>query len=980
MVFNHRPIRQRGPGSHHGAAGSALLIAGGVLGLVLILALQWFGMTRPDNHEIAAPEGAVAWSAAYPAPGPAHPAHTGDCATCHHGSSYRESDGPGHHASGDRECLRATPHEVGSAVRAPNPWFFAERAYPSGRIPPRALVRARAQAEALAEHRFMTRGPSAKPSQTGSGASTGASSAPAWIPRGPTNIGGRITDLAVHPQNGDIVYAGAAEGGVFRTGDGGATWTPLFDDQPAIAIGALAIDPSDPDTIYAGTGEVNPGGGSVAYGGTGIYRSTDQGQTWTGLGLEQTGAIGRICVDPKDPDRIFVAAMGQLFEDNPERGVYRTTDGGLTWQRVLHVNDTTGCVDLIQRPDQPDVLLAAMWQRVRRAEYYDYGGPACAVYRTTDGGDTWSLVGGGLPAPNGNDGRIGLSLCASQPDVMHAIYADRTGYFDGLYKSVNGGTTWTRTQDSGLSGVFSSYGWWFGNVRTHPIDPNTIFVLGLDFYRSTNGGSSYSNASGSMHVDHHGLAFGPGVNPVIYNGNDGGVYRSVNGGTSWTKRNGLPITQIYRVALDAGNPNALYLGAQDNGTNRTLTGQLGDWSSIYGGDGFQPLVHPLSSNRIWAQYQYGALVYSSNGGYSFSSAQSGISGSDRKGWNCPLVQDPVNPDRRYFGTNRLYRSVSSTSWTAVSPDLTGGPHQGKSGQVNGTITTISVSLLDNGVLWTGSDDGEIHVSTNDGGSWTDVSAQLPDRWVTSVRADPFLREGAYATFSGYRWAEPLPRVFHTEDLGVTWTAIHGDLPDAPVNEILPDPLIPGRAFAATDVGVFETFDRGVTWRPAGMGLPNVVVTCLALREDTRELLAGTYGRSFFGLAVDEGLGAIVPYGAGLAGTGGHIPVLSGQGAPAYGGTFSLDLSGGLGGTTGFLYAGLTPSNLPLLGGNLLVFPLQVAVPVVLDGAAGAPGQGGFSLPATTYVEGVSLYLQVLLLDGGAVKGVSMSNGLELIFP
>lgn len=734
----------------------------------------------------------------------------------------------------------------GLPPRTPNPWFFTERAYPLGAIP---LDRWRAaRAEALAA-RSSPRGPAAS-----------------WTPRGPTNIGGRVTAIAVDQTDANVVFGGAAEGGVLRTLNGGQSWTPVFDDQPTLAIGAVAIDPSNNQVIYAGTGEVNPGGGSVAYGGAGLFRSTDRGDSWSYIGLPESGAIGRIRIDPTDSNRIFVAAMGQLWEDNPERGVYRSTDGGASWQRVLHVNDSTGCVDLIQRPDDPDVLLAAMWQRTRRPEVYNYGGPGCAVYSTDDGGNSWSQVGGGLPTPSSNGGRIGLSLCASQPNVMHAIYADRIGYFDGLYRSTNGGSSWTRTNDGALSSVYASYGWWFGNVRTHPTDPSRIFVLGYDFYRSTNGGSSWSDVGSSMHVDHHGLGFGPGSSPVMYEGNDGGIYRSTNGGSGWTKLADQPITQIYRVALDPSNPNALYGGAQDNGTSRTLVGSPQNWSWIYGGDGMQPLVHPNDSNRIWAQYQYGSLNYSSNGGSSWYYATGGIGGSDRLNWNCPLIQDPTNVNRRYFGTNRVYRSVDSTSWTSVSPDLTGGPHSGNPGQVNGTLTTLAVSPLDGQVIWSGSDDGHVRVTTNGGGVWSDVSTTLPDRWVTSVRTDPNDRETAYVTLSGYRWAEPLPRVFRTTDLGASWTSIGGNLPDAPVNDLVADPLHAARCFVATDVGVFETVDGGVTWAPLGVGLPNVVVTSMVLSAG-RELYAGTYGRSFFSIAIgDPGPGSGYCFGDPGSGT------------------------------------------------------------------------------------------------------------------
>jgi len=730
-------------------------------------------------------------------------------------------------------------------VKTPNPWFHAQRAYPIGFIPLDRWRAAQEQARQLE---------AAAPVRGGS-----------WVPRGPTNIGGRITDVAVDPLDADIVYAGAAEGGVLRTTDGGQHWTALFDDQPSLAIGALAIDPNDRNTIYAGTGEVNPGGGSVAYGGSGLYRSTDMGDSWISLGLENSGSIGRIVIDPGDSQRIFVAAMGHLWQASQDRGVYRSTDGGGSWERVLFTGSEIGCVDLAMRPDNPDVIFAALWERIRAPESYRYGGAGCEVRRSTDGGDSWMPVTGGLPAPSATGGRIGLSLCHDQADVMHAVYADRTGYFDGLYRSTDGGTSWSRTNDSALSSVFATYGWWFGNVRTHPRDPQTIFVLGLDFYRSTNGGSSWSFAGGSMHVDHHGLDFGSGADPVIYNGNDGGVYRSTNGGTGWAKLPDLPITQVYRAALDAGNPDALYLGAQDNGTCRTLTGGLDDWQMIYGGDGFQPLVHPEDSARIWAQYQYGELAYSGNGGSSFSYAGNGIGGGDRRNWNCPLIQDPTDPDRRYFGTNRVYRSTGNTSWTAVSPDLTGGPHGGNPGQVNGTLTTLAVSPLDSDVIWAGSDDGHVSVTTDGGSSWTDVSAGLPERWITAVRPSPLFRGSAAVTLSGFRWNEPLPHIFDTTSLGQDWFPAAGNIPEAPVNDLVIDPLNHVRWFAATDVGVYETTTRGMTWHLAGPGLPRVVVTSLAFQPETRTLVAGTFGRSFFAIAVgDDGSRPLIVTGPGPA--------------------------------------------------------------------------------------------------------------------
>ncbi len=719
----------------------------------------------------------------------------------------------------------------GLPPRAPNPWFHSERVFPRNEIPMQQWRRAQSQAR---EMREVARLEMANSKRSDS-----------WTPRGPVNVGGRITCMVVDPTNADRVYAGCAEGGVLRSTNGGDNWTPVFDDQPSLSVGAIALDPSNPQVIYVGTGEVNPGGGSVAYGGTGVYRSNDGGDTWQWLGLEDSGSIGRIIVDPQDSDRIFVAAMGSLWAPNDQRGIFRSVDGGASWQRVHFVDSSTGCVVIIQRPDQPNILLAAMWKRMRHTEVYDYGGSTCAVWQSTDGGDSWSIVGGGLPAPGENSGRIGLSLCAGSPNRMYAIYADRTGYFDGLYRSNDGGHSWLRTYDSALDGVFSSYGWWFGNVRVHPTDPQTLFVLGLNFYRSTTGGVSYSDVGSGVHVDHHALAFGPGSDPVIYNGNDGGIYRSTNGGASWQTTGPQPTTQIYRLGLDAGNPNALYFGAQDNGTHRTLSGNITDFEHIYGGDGFQALVHPENSNHIWAQYQYGGLGYSSNGGSSFYGATNGISYTDRIAWNAPHVQDPTDPDVRYFGTQRVYRNSGNTSWDAFSSDLTGGEHQGNGGQVNGTLTTLAVSPLDGEIVWSGSDDGRVHVYRGAFSGWVDVSDGLPERWITSVRCDPFDRQSAYVTVSGFRWDEDISHVYRTSNLGSDWEAIGGNLPDVPVNEILPDPELAGHYYVATDLGVFQTVDEGQNWTMLGSDLPNVVVNTLVYQPETRTLLAGTFGRSVF---------------------------------------------------------------------------------------------------------------------------------------
>ena len=726
---------------------------------------------------------------------------------------------------GDRQSSNELPGKL------PNSHFFDQRAYPYGKVDLAALNRARdiKRRQQQVNHAVPFGGE-------------------IWQQRGPNNIQGRITSIAVDPTNENIAYVGAAEGGVFKTSDAGASWFPVFDDQPSLSIGAVAIDPSNPNVIYAGTGEVNPGGGSVAYGGTGLYRSGDAGQSWEWIGLADSGSIGRVVVHPADPNVIHVAVMGHLWAAGPERGVYRTSDGGQTWSRVLFVNDTTGCVDIIQRPDDPDILIAAMWQRIRGPEAYDYGGTGCAVYRSVDGGLNWSIESNGLPGTSTDRGRIGLAICQSDPDVMCAIYADRTGFFDGLYRTTDGGVTWSQTNDGALSGAFASYGWWFGNVRIHPRDPATIFVIGFDVYRSTNGGVSYAIVGSNMHVDHHGFAFGSGESPLIYAGNDGGVYTSTNGST-FTKTTGdLPITQAYRIAVASWNTDAVWIGAQDNGTSQDLDAD-GQFVQIFGGDGFQPVPHLSNSSRLWVQYQYGNVFYSNNAGGSFDSATSGLSG--RFNWNAPHAQDPLDPSTRYFGTQRVYRNSGNTSWTAISGDLTGGPHQGNGGQVNGTLTTIAVSPVDSDVIWSGSDDGFVHVTQNGGSNWDDVSEGLPDRWITSIFCHPTDSATALVTVSGFRWAENPAHIYRTTDFGQNWTAVGGDLPDMPVNDVFIDPANTGHYYAATDVGVFRSTNQGANWTVFGVGLPSVVVTDLAFQPSTRELFAGTYGRSVFSIEIED---------------------------------------------------------------------------------------------------------------------------------
>jgi hypothetical protein len=764
--------------------------------------------------------------------------------------------------------------------QVPNDWFHTQRAYPNDEIPAGAHARALAQARALAGLPWqdpLTRDPDMplRSAREEDGASAAASRedgrAPlavpaAWTAVGPTNIGGRITALGVHTSEPNTIYAGGADGGVWKSVDGGVTWAPIFDWIGTQSIGSIAIPPNDPNTVWVGTGEVNGSGDS--YDGDGLYVTYDGGETWFSRGLAETRRIARIAFDPVDNQLIYVAAAGPLFSKDGNRGVYRSSTGGFTWERTLFVSDSTSAIDIVVEPGNPANVYAAMWERLRRPHARKVGGVTSGIYKSTDYGVTWTLLSGGLPAPAPNVGRIGLSASVSSPGTLVAIYADDPGNFLGMFRTTNSGANWTAVPSSNLSGMYSGFGWYFGQVRVDPTNVNRIFALGVNLYRTTNAGASWSAVGSSMHPDHHDLWIDPALNTRIWEGNDGGFYRSTNGGAgaSWSFMPGLPITQFYAITVDAQNGNRRYGGTQDNGTNRTTTGSAGDWTNIYGGDGFYTLVDPTNSSVIYAESQYGGLGKSTNDGVSFFSATSGISGSDRANWSTPVVMDPSNPQVLYYGTQRVWRTTNgAASWLVASPDLSDGPGGGN--LTFGTVTTIAVAPSSSATIYAGTDDGNVWVTQNTGLNWTKVSATLPKRWVTRVAVDPDFAGTAYATHSGYKEDVFLPHVFRTTDFGATWTDISGNLPEAPVNALIVDPANTASLFIGTDVGAFVTYDLGGSWIPLSYGLPPAVVSDICFHEATRTLYAGTHGRSMYSVVMPEtptGVGPIAGAGAASA--------------------------------------------------------------------------------------------------------------------
>lgn len=724
--------------------------------------------------------------------------------------------------------------------KQPNDWLYLQRAYPNGYINHDLHIGAIHKKKAIEKLESRNNA--------------------YWELEGPINIGGRITDVEMHPSSLNIIYAGTASGGIFKSEDQGESWIPIFDDALSLSIGDLAIAPSDSSIIYAGTGESNGGGGSIAYRGVGMYKSMDSGNTWDHIGLDSIGTVGKVLVHPEDPNKLWVAAMGTLFENSPHRGVYHSSNGGQDWEKVLFVSDSTGAIDLAIDPNQPNILYAAMWERIRRPQFRKYGGPTCGIYRSIDSGVSWAKLDNDLP--DENIGRIGLAIDPSNSGRLYSMFVDEIGFHKDIYESVDYGDSWTSINSDSLSTYNISFGWWFGRLYVHPTNPETLFAFNIFTYRTQNGGEKWDNVNYNdsvlVHVDPHALYIHPQNPDFIVLGNDGGIYISNDGGDTWTHKENLPITQFYTCEIDPSNPEIFYGGSQDNGTLRTLSGNINDWEQILGGDGMLVKVDPSDHNTIYAAYQNGFLFKSTDGGNSFSFALLSIPNwwIERRNWKTPYALYPNNPQRIIYGTQRLYESTDgASSWEVVAPDLTGNPIPQTEQFAYGTITSISISPIDSNIIYVGTDNGRVWNTLNGAGlpNWNLLSQDLPNRWVTSVAAHPSEPNKAYVTFSGYREANYLPHVFKTIDNGYSWIDISADLPEIPVNDILIDPNIQDRLYIATDAGVYYSLNDGDTWELLGLGLPNVPVIDLCFDNENRKLVAASYGRSLQSISLDDAL-------------------------------------------------------------------------------------------------------------------------------
>ncbi|NUO02757.1 MAG: hypothetical protein HUU01_19285, partial [Saprospiraceae bacterium] len=619
-----------------------------------------------------------------------------------------------------------------------------------------------------------------------------------WTLQGPGNIGARVNTIAVHPTNSSIIYIGYSGGGVWKTTNGGASWDPIFDGQGYLAIGHIVLDPANPDHVYVGTGDPNIGG--YPFIGNGLWKSTNQGETWQYLGLEDQRIISKLVVNPAGSQKIYAATMGLPFEQNNDRGLYRADLAAPNWQSSLFVSDQTGIIDLVVSSTNPNLLYAAAWDRIRSNSQSIVSGVNARIWKSTDGGTNWTPLSGGLP--QGEQSRIGLAIDPNNDQHVLATYASGNLTFGGLYETFNGGQTWQQTPTTGLNTNFqSNFAWYFGKVRINPYNSQDIWILGVTTYRSTNGGQTwFEGVSGNdAHVDHHDLAF-PAPDQFLL-ATDGGLYRSTDNGQNWSRAENIPTTQFYRVAYNPYNPTEYYGGAQDNGTSSGNASHINAWDRRFGGDGFQAAFHPTDPDKFYYETQNGDIYGTTDGGFDFDEATEGLQASDRRHWDMQYLISRHDPEVMYTGTYRLYAGYGHLPiWTPITGDLTDGLILASRFH---TISALDESPLDPDQIYVGTNDGNVWLVNPGTQETINLNDGLPDRYVSSVKASPTNPNRVFVSQTGYRDNDFAPRIHRSDDLGATWIPISGDLPNLAVNDlyILPeteDQVIFGIAFSPDD--------------------------------------------------------------------------------------------------------------------------------------------------------------------------------------
>ena len=688
-----------------------------------------------------------------------------------------------------------------------------------------------------------------------------------WTIQGPGNIGARVTRVAVNPDDQDIIFAGFAGGGLWRTKDGGENWESIFDAQVFNSIGDIAIDPRNTDIIYVGTGDPNIPG--RAFIGDGMHKSTDGGDTWTSIGLEEQVIISRVAIDPTDSDVLYVSSMGLPYTKNDSRGLFKSTDGGETWTKPFFYSDSTGVTDVLIHPEQPNIVHISTWDRVRNNKQSIINGDGAGIYRSTDGGETWSNAVG---IPDVVMNKTGLAICEESPNNIYAITVDTDSEIGAIYRSTDFGETFNEIPTEFLrdQAVLGGFGWYFAKIAVNPNDPDHIFILGVDLWQTKDNGRTWEEASPpwwtrTVHADKHDLDIMP--DGRMYLATDGGLYGNhldslaldfdpFDDDISWKDIENIPTTQFYRVAYNPHEPDIYTGGAQDNGTTGGNENFINEWPRIFGGDGFQPLFNPDDPDHFFVETQRGGIRYTTDRGENFLSADPNDLLDGNKNWDMQYIMSPHNSDVLYTGTEYVYKATDSyfPIWTVISPNLT---LEGFESELSQSITTLDESPIQPGVLYVGTTNGLIYNSLDDGENWNVVSEDLPLRYVTSVKASPTDVFTAYATLSGYKENEFQPRVYKTTDSGESWEALSQGIPDVPVNDIY---VIPGQGdrvlIAATTGGIYASIDHGANWERLGINMPNVPCTDLDYNVARNEIVAATFGRSIMSYDISGLLDAV----------------------------------------------------------------------------------------------------------------------------
>jgi photosystem II stability/assembly factor-like uncharacterized protein len=686
---------------------------------------------------------------------------------------------------------------------------------------------------------------------------------------GPALTSGRVSDIAVDPRDKNTWYLTAASGGVWKTINAGTTWEALFDGEGSYSIGCVAIDPNDSLTVWVGTGE-NNSQRSVGYG-DGVYKSVDGGKSWQNVGLEESEHIAKIVVDPTDSETVYVAAQGPLWGPGGDRGLYKTTDGGESWQRVLEISQHTGVTDLLMDPRDPEILYAAAYQRRRHVWTVVNGGPESAIYKSTDGGASWRKLENGLP--EGDIGRIGLAMSPVAPDLLYAV-VEAAGDTGGFFRSTDAGANWEKRSD-----YVSASPQYYQELVPDPQNADRVYSLDVWLHVTENGGKSFEQVSvRHKHVDDHAMWIDPDDTDHLLVGCDGGLYESRDRAATWEFFSNLPITQFYKIAVDNDEPfYNVYGGTQDNftlgGPSRTISAHgitNDDWFVTVGGDGFQTRVDPENPDIIYSQSQHGFLSrYDRRSGEAIRIRPMVAPGEEplRFNWDSPLILSPHDSRRLYFGANKLFRSDDrGDSWRAISPDLTrqidrnqlevmgrvwsvDAVAKNRSTSFYGNLVALSESPLVEGLIYAGTDDGLVQVTEDGGGSWRRLESfpGVPERtYVNRLEASQHDADTVYAAFNNHKSADFDPYVLKSTDRGVSWTSIAGDLPErGSVYALAEDPVSPDLLFAGTEFGLFFTVDGGSRWVRLRGGLPTVAVRDLAIQSREGDLVVGTFGRGFF---------------------------------------------------------------------------------------------------------------------------------------